>query len=73
MDETEVTSELPQETADRHAILMMLCYVETECRRLGCEDAARYVSLAARLMQPVAHETHGAAHALAGAAGAPLH
>lgn len=35
---------------DRNAVLMMLAYVEAECRRLGAEAAAHHAALAAALM-----------------------
>ncbi len=43
-------------TTDRSALLMMLAYIEAECRRLGAEGAARHAALAAALVpeQPVA-------------------
>ncbi len=38
------------EGSDRAAILLMLAYVEAECRRLGAEAAARHAALAASLV-----------------------
>lgn len=38
------------ETSDRTALLMMLAYVEAECRRLGAEAAARHAAMAAALV-----------------------
>ncbi|HZF74840.1 MAG TPA: hypothetical protein VE033_03260 [Acetobacteraceae bacterium] len=35
---------------DRNAVLMMLAYVEAECRRLGAEAAAHHAALAAALV-----------------------
>jgi hypothetical protein len=35
---------------DHAALLMMLAYVEAECRRLGAEDAATYAAMAAALV-----------------------
>jgi hypothetical protein len=35
---------------DRSAIIMMLTYVEAECRRLGNEQAARHAAVAAALV-----------------------
>jgi len=43
----------PPADADRNALLLMLAYVEAECRRLGATDAARHAALAASLVQPV--------------------
>jgi hypothetical protein len=40
---------------DRSALLMMLAYVEAECRRLGAESAARHAAMAAALVP----ELHG--------------
>jgi hypothetical protein len=36
--------------ADRSALLMMLAYVEAECRRLGADAAARHAAMAAALV-----------------------
>jgi hypothetical protein len=36
--------------ADRCALLLMLAYVEAECRRLGAEAAAHHAALAASLV-----------------------
>ena len=36
---------------DRSALLMMLAYVEAECRRLGSVAAAQHAALAATLVQ----------------------
>jgi|GEM_PF-3568438 len=44
---TAIVAEVPQ---DRSALLMMLAYVEAECRRLGNEDAARHAAMAAALV-----------------------
>ncbi len=35
---------------DRSALLMMLAYVEAECRRLGNEAAAQHAAMAAALV-----------------------
>lgn len=35
---------------DRSALVMMLAYVEAECRRLGAEAAARHAAMAAALV-----------------------
>jgi hypothetical protein len=35
---------------DRSALLMMLAYVEAECRRLGAEAAAQHAAMAAALV-----------------------
>jgi hypothetical protein len=35
---------------DHAALLMMLAYVEAECRRLGAEDAAAHAAMAAALV-----------------------
>ncbi len=36
--------------ADRCALLLMLAYVEAECRRLGADAAAHHAALAASLV-----------------------
>jgi hypothetical protein len=41
------TTEAP---GDRSALLLMLAYVEAECRRLGADAAARHAAMAAALM-----------------------
>ncbi|MGG5819140.1 hypothetical protein [Falsiroseomonas sp. HW251] len=35
---------------DRSALLLMLAYVEAECRRLGAEAAAQHAAMAAALV-----------------------
>jgi hypothetical protein len=45
---TETTA--PTRPTDRSALLMMLAYVEAECRRLGAEDAAAHAAMAAALV-----------------------
>ena len=37
-------------TTDRTALLLMLAYVEAECRRLGADAAARHAAMAAALV-----------------------
>ncbi len=44
------TTDAPADAIDRDAILLMLAYVEAECRRLGAEAAARHAALAALLL-----------------------
>jgi hypothetical protein len=39
---------------DRSALLMMLAYIEAECRRLGAEAAARHAAMAAALVPELA-------------------
>ena len=56
MDQANAPSDRDQEATDRSAILMMLAYVEAECRRLGSTDAATHAALAAKLVQGGAHE-----------------
>jgi hypothetical protein len=51
MDHQLLEPEQKQEDPDRAAILMMLSYVETECRRLGEHEAARHAAVAATLVQ----------------------
>jgi hypothetical protein len=54
------------ETTDQTALVLMLAYVEAECRRLGNEAAAMHAAMAAALVP-------GAAAAGRPAAGASLH
>jgi hypothetical protein len=51
------TSRLPhgiQKRTDQSALLLMLGYVEAECRALGAEEAARHISQALSLLDGVA-------------------
>ncbi len=52
MDAVKLGSEHDEERTDRSAILMMLAYVEAECRRLGVTDAAQHAAQAATLLSP---------------------
>jgi hypothetical protein len=36
--------------SDRSALLLMLAYIEAECRRLGADAAARHAAMAAALV-----------------------
>jgi hypothetical protein len=47
MDVAALPETMENDTSDRQALLLMLSYVEAECRRLGAHDAARQVALAA--------------------------
>ena len=38
------------EKTDQDAIVLMLAYVEAECRRLGAEAAARHAALASAML-----------------------
>jgi hypothetical protein len=40
------------EQVDRSALLLMLSYIEAECRRIGATAAAEYAALAAALVPP---------------------
>ncbi len=59
MDDVTFETQAEADGTDRSAIIMMLTYVEAECRRLGDAEAARHAALAAqlitgqRLTQPV--------------------
>ena len=44
------------ETPDGAALVLMLAYVEAECRRLGAEAAARYAAMAAAMVPDVSRE-----------------
>lgn len=59
MDQANVPSDRDQDATDRSAILMMLAYVEAECRRLGSNDAATHAALAAKLVEGGACQTGG--------------
>jgi hypothetical protein len=50
--------------ADSSALLLMLAYVEAECRRLGAEAAARHAALAAALVQVPTQDAMSAGIAL---------
>lgn len=43
---------------DRSALVMMLAYVEAECRRMGAEAAAQHVAMAAALVPEKAIASH---------------
>ncbi len=71
MDHPVLYPEHDHHEGDRSAILMMLAYVEAECRRLGSLEAARHAAIAATLVQvakaPECAAQPGANHGL------PLH
>jgi hypothetical protein len=50
MEDVTLKAHADAEGTDRSAIIMMLTYVEAECRRLGEVDAARHAALAANLV-----------------------
>jgi hypothetical protein len=54
--DTEMQTNTERDTPDHSALLMMLAYVEAECRRLGAEAAAQHAAMAAALMPGVAAE-----------------
>lgn len=47
---------------DRSALLLMLAYVEAECRRLGAEAAARHAAMAAALVPDGMAKAVGSVH-----------
>lgn len=49
-------------TTDRSALLLMLAYVEAECRRLGAEAAARHAAMAAALVPDGMAKVAGSLH-----------
>ncbi len=53
MNPSALPVESENETTDRQALLLMLSYVEAECRRLGAMDAARHAALAAGLLPEI--------------------
>lgn len=52
------------DSRDRNALVMMLAYVEAECRRLGAEAAARHAAMAASLVPTLSGMEHSAGLAL---------
>jgi len=48
--ESEILTTSDEKPDDRSALLMMLTYVEAECRRLGVGMAAEYAAMAAAAM-----------------------
>jgi hypothetical protein len=50
MDDVTFDTQAEADGTDRTAILMMLTYVEAECRRLGDDEAARHAALAVQLI-----------------------
>lgn len=47
MDAAYLAAEPETDTPDQQALLLMLSYIEAECRRLGALDTARHAALAA--------------------------
>jgi hypothetical protein len=43
-------SAVESQQVDRTALLLMLSYIEAECRRIGATEAARHAALAAALV-----------------------
>lgn len=52
MDAVIPGTEHDEQRTDRSAILMMLAYVEAECRRLGVPEAAIHAAQAASILSP---------------------
>ncbi|NGM22405.1 hypothetical protein G3576_20480 [Roseomonas stagni] len=48
--QTQLPASSDGEKTDQAAIMLMLAYVEAECRRLGAEAAARHAAMAASLL-----------------------
>jgi hypothetical protein len=46
----ETSKPADSDATDRTALLLILEYVEAECRRLGADAAARHAALAAAMM-----------------------
>jgi len=61
------------EQVDRSALLLMLSYIEAECRRIGATAAADHAALAAALVPPgqAAPATGGTRRRAAGGSCAP--
>jgi hypothetical protein len=54
MMKTRAAAQAPKTPDDRSALVLMLAYVEAECRRLGAEAAAQHAAMAAALVPPTA-------------------
>jgi hypothetical protein len=52
MSARTAASGVETEQVDRTALLLMLSYIEAECRRIGATEAARHAALAAALVPP---------------------
>jgi len=57
MMETVTRPNTEEKSCDRSALLMMLSYVEAECRRLGSEQAAALAAMAAAAIVQAPAET----------------
>jgi len=57
MMETVIRPDTEEKPCDRSALLMMLSYVEAECRRLGAEQAAEFAAMAAAAIVRAPAET----------------
>jgi hypothetical protein len=51
---TRAAAQAPTMPDDRLALVLMLAYVEAECRRLGADAAAQHAAMAAALVPPPA-------------------
>lgn len=60
MVEASLAEDKKSQDLDRSAILLMLAYVEAECRRMGSETAAHHAAIAAALVGGHAGEAAGA-------------
>ncbi len=69
MDHASTEPRRDPDGTDRSALLMMLAYIEAECRRLGSEAAAHHAALAATLVEI---EAVGGVEPAAGADGTQL-
>ena len=54
-------SKTENEAPDGAALVLMLAYVEAECRRLGAETAATYAAMAAAMV-PAARQSTARMH-----------
>ncbi len=50
--QTQLPATSDGEKTDQAAIMLMLAYVEAECRRLGADAAAQHAAMAASLLPP---------------------
>ncbi len=58
MTDMQIETKRGTKPADRTALLMMLQYVEAECRRLGADGAAMHAAMAAALVPDGGAATH---------------
>jgi hypothetical protein len=62
MELTTMPSKPDAKPSDRSALMLMLAYVEAECRRMGAEAAANHAAMAAALVPDGVAGTRQAFH-----------